>query len=320
MRKRYVFIISLLLLTLALTACSGNNVKDSSDEADMGKDINTEFNNSNSNGETNNNTENNNQDSNIMDPMDNTNPDKASGQVLEDNENGGEVVAGMHQNVEYTKELLRTYEAGTVLDRIEELTKEKISALFYSEEIAEDIKKRINGKSYGVDCDVPYSDLRYIRLLHVDFEGKTRIGELIVNKLIAEDIVDIFRELYYNKYPIERIVLVDEYDADDNKSMEANNSSAFNYRKIADTDRLSNHSLGLAIDINPLYNPYVRTIKGKTVVLPDNGEEYADRSKDNPYYIDHEDLCYKEFIKRGFTWGGDWKNSKDYQHFEKSMD
>lgn len=285
MNKRYVFCINLVILSLLLTACPEKNAEDNSEVSDSG----------------------------------NVTIDEAKGEDKQES-NTGEVNEEMHQDVMYTKEELSTYKAGRVLDQIDGLSQEKLDTLFYFEEISEEVKTRIYGKSYAKDCEVPYSDLRYVRLLHVDYEGKTRIGELIVSRLIAEDITEIFKELYINKYPIEEIVLVDEYDAVDNKSMAANNTSAFNYRKIADTDRLSNHSLGLAIDINPLYNPYVRTIDGKTVVLPDNGEEYADRSDKNPYYIDHDDLCFKAFIERGFTWGGDWKKSKDYQHFEKSFD
>ena len=77
------------------------------------------------------------------------------------------------------------------------------------------------------------------------------------------------------------------------------------------------HARGLAIDINPRYNPYVRNRGGKRLVSPDNGVKYADRSKDFPYKIVKGDLCYRLFKKYGFSWGGDWKNSKDYQHFEK---
>ena len=142
-------------------------------------------------------------------------------------------------------------------------------------------------------------------------------GELICHKTIADDLLAIFRELYQAKYPIERMVLVDEYDADDEASMRANNSSAFNFRYISGTKTLSRHSRGMAIDINPLYNPYVRHRGGRTLVEPANAQAYVDRTKDFPYKIVKGDLCYRLFKKYGFTWGGDWKNSKDYQHFEK---
>ncbi|MDF2909105.1 MAG: hypothetical protein K0R34_4426, partial [Herbinix sp.] len=179
---------------------------------------------------------------------------------------------------------------------------------------------RIDGKSYGETCTIPYEELRYVKVLHWGFDMQVHEGELIVNRSIAEDIVAIFKELYELEYPIERMVLVDEYDADDNTSMAANNSSAFNYRVIDGTDRISLHSYGVAIDINPQYNPYVRTMEGKTVVTPANGLEYADRTIDCQYYIVKDDPCYKAFTDRGFTWGGEWKNQKDYQHFQKVIE
>lgn len=196
-----------------------------------------------------------------------------------------------------------------------------VSQNFYYEEISQEIKNRINGKSYGEGCEVPYEDLRYVRVLYWGFDNETHQGELIVNKAIAEDVVEIFKELYDIQYPIEKMVLVDEYEADDNASMAANNTSAFNYREVDNgSGTLSMHSYGLAIDINPLYNPYVRKVGGKTVISPENGTEYADRTQDCPYYINEDDACYKAFIERGFTWGGDWKNTKDYQHFQKKLD
>lgn len=208
--------------------------------------------------------------------------------------------------------------AGSVINT-RDFTKEILDALFYIEELDQDIIGRITGKSYKEGADIPYSDLRYIRLLHMGFDGLTHIGELIVNKAIADDLIDIFRELYQIEYPIEKMLLIDEYDADDLKSMEDNNSSAFNFRLVEGTSRRSVHSDGLAIDINPLYNPYVRTRDGKLEILPESGTEHVDRDKENEYYIRKDDPCYKAFVSRGFTWGGEWKNSKDYQHFEKKI-
>ena len=184
--------------------------------------------------------------------------------------------------------------------------------------ITEEIKARINGKSYKADCTIPYEELRYLTLYYVDFNGLIQKGEMIVNKAIAQDVVEIFYALYTAKYPIEQMKLVDEFDADDEKSMAANNTSCFNYRTIAGTTRISNHAKGLAIDVNPLYNPYVRSNSaGETEVLPANGTPYVDRSQGFAYKIDTNDLCYQEFIKHGFSWGGAWNYSKDYQHFEK---
>lgn len=193
-----------------------------------------------------------------------------------------------------------------------------VDGSFTIAEIDDDLFERIKGKSYKSNCTVPRSELRYLEVLHYTPSGEVKVGELICNKSIAEDLVDIFRNLYDAKYPIERMVLIDEYDADDTESMRANNTSCFNFRKVAGQKNLSKHAYGKAIDINPLYNPYVKARKdGSLYVSPENGKAYADRSKDFPMKIDKEDLCYKEFIKHGFKWGGDWKTLKDYQHFQK---
>ena len=194
---------------------------------------------------------------------------------------------------------------------------QQMDTLFYQKRIDEELFSRIQGKSYKEGCTVPLSDLRYLKVMHYNGKGKVCRGELICHRSISDDLLDIFHKLYEAKYPIERMVLVDEYGADDEASMTANNTSAFNYRYVSGTRRLSRHSQGLAIDINPFYNPYVRKRGGKTLVSPNGAEGYTERTKDFPYKIDHNDLCYKLFKAHGFTWGGDWKNSKDYQHFEK---
>ena len=185
---------------------------------------------------------------------------------------------------------------------------------FSISKITDTIFARMQGRSYPEDCSLDLAALRYLTVAYVNFDGEICQGELVVNAKIAEDVISIFKELFEEKYPIEKISLIDEYDADDDRSMAANNSSAFCYRVISGTDRLSNHSFGLAIDINPLYNPYIKS-NGK--VLPEEAEAFADRTLSNPYYISPEDSCVRIFKKYGFPWGGDWKNSKDYQHFEK---
>lgn len=238
-----------------------------------------------------------------------------------------EAATTIKPEVDETSNQLGTTSSSDQFDPIENDSEGEVMAtlgnseeeLFYYEEIDNEIKARIQGKSYGDTCEVPYEELRYVKVLHWGFDGDVHSGELIVNKTIAEDIIEIFKELYELEYPVERMVLVDEYEADDNASMADNNSSAFNYRKVEGTDRLSLHSYGMAIDINPFYNPYIHEVEGKTVVTPENGAQYEDRTLDCPYYIDTEDPCYLAFTKRGFTWGGAWKNSKDYQHFQKAL-
>lgn len=187
---------------------------------------------------------------------------------------------------------------------------------FYISEITDDIFARIKGKSFKDDCTLPREDLRYLHVLHKDIDGNTHEGEMIVNKHIAEDVLDILRQLYENNYPIEKIRLVDEYNADDELSMEDNNSSSFNFRFISHTNRVSKHGLGLAVDINTLYNPYTKVVDGERIIEPVTGEPYLDRDASFDYKIDKDDLCYKLFREHGFEWGGEWTDRKDYQHFE----
>ncbi len=189
---------------------------------------------------------------------------------------------------------------------------------FYYEPISNEVFKRISGISYPVDCTVPLDELRYVVLEYIDFEGQKKKGEMICNKLIADDVLEIFYELCQSDYRIESIRLVDEFGGDDIASMQANNTSCFNFRVIEGTTKLSNHSFGLAIDINPLYNPYITYGKDGTMhISPAESAEYADRSVNFPYKIDENDLAYKLFTKHGFKWGGNWNSSKDYQHFER---
>lgn len=192
----------------------------------------------------------------------------------------------------------------------------EIEDAFYITPITDEIFVRIKGKSFKAECTLPREDLRYLHVLHKDLEGKTHEGEMIVNYHIAEDVLDILKQLYEADYPIEKIRLVDEYDADDERSMADNNSSSFNFRFISHTTRVSKHGLGLAVDINTLYNPYIKTVDGRVNLEPANAGPYVDRTKEFPYKIDEQDLCYKLFIDKGFEWGGSWTRAKDYQHFE----
>ena len=187
---------------------------------------------------------------------------------------------------------------------------------FYISKIDDNIFARIKGKSYKDNCTVPLDDLRYLHLLHKDLQGNTLEGEMICNVYIAAALLDIFIKLYNENYAIEKIRLIDEYDADDETSMRDNNSSCFNFRFISHTNKVSKHGLGLAVDINTLYNPYIKEVDGKRILEPATAEGYINRSKNFPYKIDKNDLCYKIFTEHGFEWGGDWENRKDYQHFE----
>lgn len=187
---------------------------------------------------------------------------------------------------------------------------------FYAEEISDEVFSRMEGRSFPADCAVPREDLMYLHLLYKDIDSNTHEGEMVCNRQIADKLTEIFRKLYEADYPIEHMSLIDNYEADDDVSMSANNTSCFNYRVVKGTNKISRHGYGLAVDINPRYNPYVHTVSGETVIEPENGAQYADRSADFDYKIDEDDLAYKLFTEAGFTWGGSWKNSKDYQHFQ----
>lgn len=199
----------------------------------------------------------------------------------------------------------------------EEIAKYGIDNLFVAEPISDAVFARMQGKSYKENCAIPRSELRYIKALHITLDGVIKRGEMVVNRAISDDIVKILRALLDAGYPIERMVLVDEYNADDEASMVANNSSAFNYRTTPGGTRLSAHSRGMAVDINPLYNPYVKVREDRVVVAPAAATEFVERSGAFPYKIERHDICCRLFLERGFEWGGDYKTIKDYQHFEK---
>ena len=156
-----------------------------------------------------------------------------------------------------------------------------------------------------------------MRILYVDFDGVEHEGELVVHRKVADDVIDIFYQLYEAQYPLASVRLVDDYGevADDNLSMADNNTSAFCYRQVTGSKKLSWHSFGAAIDINPVQNPY---INGKRVSPPE-GKNYLNRKDKRPGMIDHSDHCYKVFRAHGWKWGGDFSGDKDYQHFYKEL-
>ena len=211
---------------------------------------------------------------------------------------------------------LRAWTAGSKVS-LESVKEFGLSNCFKQLPINATIFNRIYKKSYKADCSIPQTALRYVKVLHYNLKGEILLGELICHKDISNDLIEIFDELFKARYPIERMVLIDNYDAEDESSMRANNTSCFNFRKVAGTNVLSNHSTGHAIDINPLYNPYYKNKNGKIIYQPKTAKAYTNRNANFPYKITKGDLCYKLFIKHGFKWGGDWKSVKDYQHFEK---
>lgn len=189
---------------------------------------------------------------------------------------------------------------------------------FLATAIPDSVWTRMQGKTYHQNAYIQRSDLRYLRLHYVDFEGEERVGEMVCNRAIADDLLDIFRQLFEARYPIERIQLPDDFDADDERQMRANNTSCFCFRVIKGSTKLSAHAQGLAVDLNPLYNPCVKTRRDGTLFIqPSTAAPYVDRSRRFAHKIDRQDLAYRLFIQHGFSWGGAWRSSKDYQHFEK---
>lgn len=174
----------------------------------------------------------------------------------------------------------------------------------------------VNGGSWKPETPEYLRDeLRFIRIPHRNATGRIQLGEMVVHESIAQDVIDIFSELFKAQYKIECMLLVDKFGADDDRSCLRNNSASFNFRFMTNSKtKISYHGYGRAIDINPFYNPYV---KGESIV-PAGSEAYAyDRGPHMPYCLYDGDLAVKLFKKHGFTWGGDWHSLKDYMHFEK---
>lgn len=180
-------------------------------------------------------------------------------------------------------------------------------------EIGPFVRSRMTASFDAARCPVTLDDLRYLKVRHVDFAGEVRTGELVVAASEAQGVVSVFRDLYRARWPIARMRLVDAYDGDDDASMAANNSSAYNCRAVAGTDSLSDHAYGRAIDLNPVQNPYV-TPGG---VLPPAGREYADVDRsagavaDRGVVVD-DDVVVRAFRRIGWEWGDGFA---DYQHF-----
>ena len=195
-----------------------------------------------------------------------------------------------------------------------------LNSFFTQAPLSKEIIARITGESFVENEEISLNQLRYLKILFYGFDGETKIGELIVNEKVAADVLEIFMDLYLAKYPIEKVRLIDDYNASDLASMEDNNTSAFCYREITGGGGISQHALGMAIDINPVQNPYLIMKSGlDNQVLPISGTQNLVRDKKVKGLITKDDACYKAFIKRGWEWGGEWENPIDYQHFYKEI-
>lgn len=179
--------------------------------------------------------------------------------------------------------------------------------------IPADIAAEMAGVSWHPDPRCPaLGDLALIRLVHFDPTGAEREGELVVAAALADDVARAFERIHAARFPIERMERIDAYGGSDDASMAANNSSGFNFRTIAGSDQISLHGHGRAIDINPLWNPYVVDDR----VLPPAGAGFLDRAEVRPGMIVRPGPVTDAFDAIGWEWGGDWTRTvKDYHHF-----
>ena len=157
-------------------------------------------------------------------------------------------------------------------------------------------------------------DLRALSVSYQGFDGRAHTGTLIVHRSVAVQVVGVMRRLYAARFPIRRMVPVDAYGGDDFRSIEADNTSAFNCRAVAGTSRWSEHAFGRAIDLNPLENPYV---SGGTTSHAAS-RRYLDRSLRLPGMLHAGDAAVRAFAAAGWGWGGTWSGARDYQHFSAS--
>ena len=173
------------------------------------------------------------------------------------------------------------------------------------------LARRMTGVSWRRGCPVGLGELRALRVSYWDFGGSVRNGTLIVHRDVATPLLRVFGRLFAVRYPIRRMTPVDAYGGDDYRSIEADNTSAFNCRPVAGTSRWSEHAYGRAIDIDPLENPYV---SDGTTSHPAS-RRYLDRSLRLPGMIHAGDEVVRAFAAEGWGWGGTWSGTRDYQHF-----
>jgi hypothetical protein len=165
--------------------------------------------------------------------------------------------------------------------------------------------------SYRPGCPVAPAALRRLDLSYWGFDRKPHVGSIVVHASEARDVVSAFRRLYAARFPIRRLRLVEAYRGSDDTSMAADNTSGFNCRRVYPGGPWSAHAYGLAIDLNPVENPYVHGGQ----VEPSAGRRYLDRANRRRGMVVSGDAVVRAFAAIGWPWGGHWTSSKDYQHF-----
>lgn len=189
---------------------------------------------------------------------------------------------------------------------------------FSIEDLSEDVKTEMRTKkTWKEECPVGLDRLKLIKFSHYDFEGQEHEGgEIVILDAVSEHAMAIFKELHELRFPFAKAIPMEHYNGSDEDSMKDNNTSCFNYRESTEGSGLpSLHAYGLAIDINPIHNPYKK--QGENV-LPPEGFGYLDRGDIRPGMAEDKGAV-DIFKKHGFTiWGGDWNDPKDWQHFQPS--
>lgn len=167
-------------------------------------------------------------------------------------------------------------------------------------------------------CPLSSHDLSSIDITYWGTDQKSHTGILVVNKNIADDTQKIFQEIYKIKFPIEKIAPLSDYKNNEEQAMEDNDSFGYHCKKMTSNSNLySKHAYGLAVDINPEFNPYINA--RHNILLPKNSEDYANRENIKPGMITKNSPIYSIFLQHHWKWGGDWKSIKDYHHFETDL-
>ncbi|MGQ0670816.1 MAG: M15 family metallopeptidase [Actinomycetota bacterium] len=179
------------------------------------------------------------------------------------------------------------------------------------ERIDAELREKMTGVSWHAGCPVPIRRLRLLTLDYWGFDGEAHRGRLIVRRRQAEPVLGVFHELFNDRFPIRRVRMIEPYGADDDLLGRKNVTSGFNCRLATGGSNWSQHAYGLAIDINPVQNPYVNG----DVVLPARGRRFLDRSLDEPGMVHEDDVVVQAFVDIGWEWGGNWTSIKDYMHF-----
>ncbi|MEM9713911.1 MAG: M15 family metallopeptidase [Actinomycetota bacterium] len=168
--------------------------------------------------------------------------------------------------------------------------------------------------SWTEACPVTADELAYLTISHWGFDGGHHTGELIVNAAVAEDVVEVFGRLHEARFPIEGTSVVTLEQVDDHPTGDWNDTTGFVCRPAVGSSNWSQHAFGLAVDINPFHNPY---LKGD-LVLPELASVYVDRERVLPGMIFDGDVVVRAFADIGWAWGGNWSSLKDWMHFSAS--